>query len=522
METDEDGVPRIKRVPVTGGELAAIPTPWPGNQSQIWLGDISPDHNQLLVQRRIDANTCSVWSVPLLSASSPRPLVERATCYLSATRWSRDGQMLAYALGSDLFLAHSDGTEPHKLLTAKGGLSDLDWSPDGRSLRFTADADTLPGMSTEPLARPILEVSTRGRGLRAVISGGNDVAGKWTPDGRYFLFLRPGDTGPDLWAIRERDHFSWLRTSKPIQLTAGPLGYYDYALSPDGKKAFVIGWALRGEVQRFDRKSGKFEPFLRGFSADCCSYSQDGKWIAYVTYPEGTLFRSRVDGSERQQLTWPPLRALNPFWSPDGKQISFTGSVPGKEWRIFLVFAEGGSPRPLTQSDCTELDATWSADQTHIVFGGFSGNQRAACSLVLYSMDTRTHEISIIPGSEGLWSPRWSPDGAYIVALKKDMDGLMVYELAAQKWSELVKLRAGQLAGHPTWSADGEVVYFAGMGGVFSVRLADHRMEEVADLSGIAWTGNSGGWLAIAPDGSPLILRDVSLAEIYALDIDFP
>lgn len=54
-------------------------------------------------------------------------------------------------------------------------------------------------------------------------------------------------------------------------------------------------------------KSGRFQPFLPGLSADCCVYSNDGKWIAYVTYPERDLWRSRADGSQRQQLTWPPM-----------------------------------------------------------------------------------------------------------------------------------------------------------------------------------------------------------------------
>jgi hypothetical protein len=44
----------------------------------------------------------------------------------------------------------------------------------------------------------------------------------------------------------------------------------------------------------------------------------------------------------------------------------------------------------------------------------------------------------------------------------------------------------------------------------------------LADISGIPITGTSGNWVAVDPDGSPLILRDVSLDEIYSLDFDAP
>ena len=58
----------------------------------------------------------------------------------------------------------------------------------------------------------------------------------------------------------------------------------------------------------------------------------------YVTYPEGNLWRSKVDGSETQQLTFTTLGILrrSPRSYPDGKQIVFMGRNPGIGWRIYL------------------------------------------------------------------------------------------------------------------------------------------------------------------------------------------
>jgi eukaryotic-like serine/threonine-protein kinase len=95
--------------------------------------------------------------------------------------------------------------------------------------------------------------------------------------------------------------------------------------SNDGKKLFVVGALARGELSRYDARSAEFVPFLSGISADSVSFSKDGQWVAYVSFPEGTLWKSKLDGSQRIQLTYPPLTAVFPSWSPDGQQIVFYG-----------------------------------------------------------------------------------------------------------------------------------------------------------------------------------------------------
>ena len=59
--------------------------------------------------------------------------------------------------------------------------------------------------------------------------------------------------------------------------------------------------------------------------------------MTYASYPEGNLWRSRADGSDRLQLTFPPLRAGLPRWSPDGKQIAFTVVLHGQGLKTYLV-----------------------------------------------------------------------------------------------------------------------------------------------------------------------------------------
>ena len=134
---------------------------------------------------------------------------------------------------------------------------------------------------------------------------------------------------------------------------------------------FAIGDSHRAEVIRYDSRSDQFVPYLSGISAEGLAFSRDGQWVTYTSYPDGTLWRSKVDGSERLQLTFPPLRVLLPRWSPDGKQIAFNASLPGATWNIYLISSEGGTPQRILPSEQSQVDANWSPDGNSLVFGTF-------------------------------------------------------------------------------------------------------------------------------------------------------
>lgn len=189
-----------------------------------------------------------------------------------------------------------------------------------------------------------------------------------------------------------------------------------YSDPSSNEKIWALGVQPAGEFVKYDSVSKRFLSLLPGVSGTDLDFSQDGKWVAYVAVPEGTLWRSRADGSDRLRLSDPPLQAALPHWSPDGKQIVYMSVESGKTWKILVVPTSGGSPQQLIGEDRNQVDPGWSPDGKQIVFG----EEWSANNPVIQILDLNTHQISTIPGSERLFSPRWSPDGRYIAALSVD------------------------------------------------------------------------------------------------------
>ena len=122
--------------------------------------------------------------------------------------------------------------------------------------------------------------------------------GRWTRDGRYFFFTAWQRGTRNIWALRDKKDILRKNDSRPMQLTEGPLDYFVPTPSSDGKTIYAVGAQPHGQLMRYDAHSREFEPYANGQSIDHVAFSRDGKWMAYVTYPEGTLVRSRIDGSE--------------------------------------------------------------------------------------------------------------------------------------------------------------------------------------------------------------------------------
>jgi Tol biopolymer transport system component/DNA-binding winged helix-turn-helix (wHTH) protein len=494
----------LNQVGVAGGEVVQIPAALPGF---FLLLDVSPDGSNLLVTS-YDSHGNSLWIVRALGGTS-----RRIGNGWSAT-FSPDGNSIAYFIApGELWLVQSDGTGRRKLASVGG--SDLHWSPDGRVIAFDRDG-------------VLWEISADGSSLHEVLPGwqyrGQECCGRWTPDGKFYVFLTSPSArrGDKIWALDERRGVFRHLSAAPVQLTNGPINWSNPIPGKGMSKIFSNGKTSRGELCRFDPKTKQLQPFLGGVSAQDVSFSKDGQSVAYVSYPDGTLWRANRDGSNPVQLSTPPIHATNPRWSPDGSKILFGDYEEIGADRIYLVSSQGGSPqRQVPDYSGDQDDPGWSADGRKIVFAwtGIEGKEHNLHNLVV--LDLATSRVTPVPGSAGLWSPRWSPDGKYIAAMSFEFQGLKVLDVATQRWSTLP---VSKRMDYPAWSSDSKYIYFLrlenGDRGVYRIRATGSKAERVADLKDWHITGLATYWMALDPTDAPLLLRDVGSDDIYALTLE--
>jgi len=507
-------------VSTAGGEVATVPMPLP----QIDINDISPTDSEFLVVNYADSQKVGdsseaytgLWRVPV-PTGSPRPTGLRAR----EAAWSPDGGSVAYSLGPDLWQANIDGTHPSKIASLPDEAFYLSWAPDGKRIRFSAWDGTSSGTS-------LWEADPSDHSVRKLIpelpATARPWSAGWTRDGKYFFYTAVSEGTRNIYAIREKTDFFHRADATPVQLTNGPFNFYLALPGKDGKRLFVVADQLRGTLLRYDAGSRQFLPYAQGISADHLTFSPDGQWMAYVEFPEGALIRSRSDGSQRMQLTYPPMRAYSPAWSPDGSQIAFQGiSEAGGHSRIYSISSQGGMPAPAAPAaEDRQTYPSWNADGSAILY---SSSDATMSHMELRMVDLKSRQVSTVPGTDGMNYGQISPDGRTMIAVDYASRNLLLYSTAEKK-----SRAVAQMADYPRWSRDGKYVYFNNVyfsakgrtGGVCRWNAATNGVETLLKYPDFLLAGAYGVSFGVTPDGSILLVKDVSNRDLYAVDLELP
>ncbi|MBV8673503.1 MAG: serine/threonine-protein kinase [Acidobacteriaceae bacterium] len=501
-----DNVLSLSQVSVTGGEIEPFSSI---NLTRPQVLDVSPDGSTFLVlslEKGLSA-LAPLYTVQVVGGSH-RYLVDAAYA-----TWSPDGKLVAYSTSNgDLNTVNEDGSGAHKLASVGGFTYDLSWSPDGRTIRFTRG----------DFFGSLWEITSAGSNLHQLLAtwhpSWGKCCGRWSPDGGFFVFLAgPLESEAKLYALDERRGPFQRPVKDPVLLTPGPINWDAAVFSRDGKKIFATGSTRRGELVRLDPKSNQFQPFLGGISAEMVGFSNDGKSVAYVTYPDGVLWRANRDGSDRVQLTSQPFKPVDPAWSPDGTKIIFT-SPSTQGWHAWIVPSRGGSPQRLLPDDSEqETDPSWSPDGRKIIFATGGGGDSESSIRIL---ELVSRQVTTLAGSSDMFSPRWSPDGQFIEADSTDATTIFVFDIKAQRWSTLFSKSPFAWV---TWASDSRNIYFLTTGNdpaILRTSVAGGEARVVVDLKDFPFTGTVGFWFGLDPIGAPLLLRDASTTDVYALTLE--
>lgn len=509
----------LMQTSVEGGAVQRTPTPFDNTR----IFDLSPDHSQFLIgQLTHRGEETALWLWPV-QGGAPRRLGD---VIAKEAVWSPVGDRIAYVHGESIELTDPEGNHVRELARFHPAPHSLVWSPDGKRLRFT---QTNLLEATDSMWEMDLQKSTPRRVLPEGQHGPHEGSGTWLGGGNYFAFssgvdLRASlavDTQASLWLMDENHGFFRRHTGQPIQLTMGPIAFDHPDAMKDSNRIFVIGSHNEYQLLRIDPKTSLKTAMLAESGATDMDFSLDGQWVVYAARENGTLWKSRIDGSGKVQLTAGATGAFAPHWSPDQKQILFTGFLLDSQPRLYVVSADGGSPKSVLPSNnkWASVSGDWRTDGRQIVLDVQEMESNRESDIRILDLDTG--KLIKLLDSDGLIEPRWSADGRYIAALNPKKKQVFLYDCKQEKWSVLAE------ANFPAalrWSPSGDALYYQDVDeveeSIFRVPMATRETEKVLGLGDLLTSGAARGiFTGLSPDGSLYVTVDHGDVDVYAVDL---
>ena len=514
----ESGQWTLMTTSVHGGSVEKLPSPF---ESTI-IFDLSPDRTQLLIGPFArDDDPVPLWIWPA-HGGVPHRLGDVVA---GDAAWAPVGGLIAFTQGERLLTVRRDGSSVTEIRKFQGRPHSPVWSSDGKRIRFTVT-------DYDKIADEMWEVGADGRNLRRVLLHANndlhDTTGAWTGDDRYFLYTAgPGshlsevmDSVSNVWAAREPAS-AFSRKRAPAELTHGPVAFRSVTGAGDSSRFFALGTHPEYQLIRVDPRTRQNYTILPDAGATDVDVTPDGEWLVYSLRENGALWKSRRTGRERIELTASAPGALAPQWSPDGREVLFTGFFLAKRPELYLVASNGGIPRALLSDPAngSSRSGDWSPDGKLILFDYFEGEASE-----LRTVERDSGKVSRLPESQGLVQPRWSPDGRFIVGINSKTHDILLYTVATQMWSMLAESTNAQ---GMRWSADSNYVYYQEMAdpeqSVYRVRLGRALPEKVVGFKDyLGSMASQCHFTGVAPDGSIYATVDRGGTDIYALDLRLP
>ena len=476
--------------------------------------DISPDGSEfLLLQSDLNDETQrgTLWTMPVLGGAAKRlgNVTARGASY------SLDGKLIAFNEKESVYVCDADGKNVKKIWDTHHMVpGNPSFSPDSKRVRVTISRSTLEDDITR-----IWELDVDGSNPHVLAlpehwPPDSDVYdGMWTMGGKHFVFNSSKDGSNNVYEYIEPWPHLW-RKPYAVRLTPEQPEVIATAPSRDGDGLFVVGRTAQGAMHFYDEKEKRFVPYLGGLAATQFVISRDRKWMVYSDYPRGYLWRCRLDGSEKLQLT--NSLSQMPTWSPDGRWIAYS------DWHeLYRVSVDGGTPEKLTSEGFQEVLPSWSPDGKAIYFNDYpiAGHFR------IRILDLATGKVLTMPGSDGYYAPQWSPDGQYLAATQNPPKSLAVYSVKTRQWARLRVFEHDW--GFFVWSPDSKSIYVmrgpaeVATGeptGIYRLTIPEGKWELYANFTDVSpFVNGAQDFLSVTPEGRVATMSDTSVTQIYRM-----
>ncbi len=292
------------------------------------------------------------------------------------------GQWLAFTSNragdkNQIFVIRPDGGEATQLTKTENGVNSFAWSPDGKSIAFTATEPTSQEMKDRKEHLGDYEVVRKeydhahlwtielAEALKEPIAGTQRTKGKdfhlssfsWSPDGRQIAFS--ATINPDLINSGTADIYLLnLADNSVRKIVSQPGPDNNPRWSPDGKQLIfssamgnpkyyhsnlrlavvpVEGGAPRSITDSFDERPSFVE------------WNADGIYFSGLQKTASHLFRIDTASGRIVRITDPDdLMAGSFSLTKDGRQIAFTAASPTSLSELFISPVSNFAPRKLT------------------------------------------------------------------------------------------------------------------------------------------------------------------------------
>ncbi len=276
-----------------------------------------------------------------------------------------------------------------------------------RSPRFLLPIITLLTLLLSPMAT--LAGQESGKVFKAMDVFGIEIAAdpQISPDGQRIVFVR---SGFDVMMDRATSNL-WIVNadgSEQRPITTGSAGQGSPRWSPDGNRLLYLSsedggaeiwvrWMDTGQTAKITNLTE---------SPGNLAWSPDGKSIAFTMFvPEKRQPLAVEMPSPPEGADWgPPIRVIdNMNYRADGNP----GFVPDGHTHLFVLPAEGGTPRKLTEGPYHHLSPAWMPDGRSILI---SANRREDADHE--PMDSEVYQVEVETGRLTKLTDRYGPDGS--------------------------------------------------------------------------------------------------------------
>lgn len=239
------------------------------------------------------------------------------------------------------------------------------------------------------------------------------------------------------------------------------------------------------------------------------AWSPDGKQILYSGNASGrfNLWVMNSDGTGAHQLLHSDEAQSGAVWSKDGSAVVYQQDRGGDEiYDLYAISAAGGTPQNLTQTaEITETSPHFSPDGKMLAF---QQKEKTGSSINLALMDWSTHQVRLLTHEKDpkrSWNiVTWSPDGKTIYANRGDLhEDMSVWrvDVATGDAHELTPHQGNLLIGASSVSPDGETLLIGSneKDGYSNVALLDIASRQKTWITDTQWEANPGNF---SPSGN--------------------